>query len=542
MSKPSILLGALVGGVLAAPLTVLFFLADRLAGLPLAPYDVLDWMARSLPGGAIRFGIDVMVAALTLLGLSVRDTAKIAEQVIAVGGLIVTAVGVGAVLFAILRAGQGRRAVASGAAGGLVFGAAVALIGLSVNRTASAGPLVGTVWVVGLFAAWGAACGWAYRRLTVLPASTASIGVPAALSVEALDRRRFLIRMGGGAAAITVLGAGVTATLATRHEEVGVATLSPAEVSELPVELPNADDPLVPAPGTRAEYTPLEEHYRIDVNARPPVIDGEAWRLTIKGMVERPLSLSVGEIASRYVPIHRFVTLSCISNEIAGDLISTTLWTGASLQDVLADAGVQSGARYITIRSADGFHEALPLELVRSDGRIMLTYRWDGQPLPARHGFPLRLYIPDRYGMKQPKWITELIVTDEYEPGYWVVRNWDETARVQATSVIDTVAVEAAYERDGQTFIPIGGIAYAGARGISSVEIGVDDGAWVAATLRAPLSNTTWVIWRYDWPFEAGDHVFSVRCYEGDGTPQIERRAPTFPSGATGLHRLERRL
>ncbi len=543
MSKPSVLSGALVGGMLAAPLTALFFLADRLAGLPLAPYDVLDWMARTLPGGVIRFGIDVIVAALTLLGLSVREGAKTAEQIMAVGGLVVTAAGVGAALFAILRTGQGRSAIVGGAAGGLVFGTLTALIGLSVNRMAGTGPLLGAMWVIGLFVVWGAACGWAYRRLIGAPAFPTSIKAAEALSVQALDRRRFLIRMGGGVAAITVIGAGVAAALATRREEeVGATASSPADIAEFPVELPNVSDPLIPAPGTRAEYTPLEEHYRIDINARPPMIDGETWRLIVRGMVERPLSLSLEEIAGRYTPIHRFVTLSCISNEIAGDLISTTLWTGASLQEVLADAGVQSGARYLTIRSADGFHEALALETVRNDGRIMLTYRWDGRLLPARHGFPLRLYIPDRYGMKQPKWITELIVTDEYEPGYWVVRNWDETARVQATSVIDTVAVEAAYEREGQTLIPIGGIAYAGARGISRVEVSVDEGAWVAATLRTPLSNTTWVIWRYDWPFEAGDHIFSVRCYEGDGTPQIERRAPTFPSGATGLHRLERRL
>ncbi len=550
MSKPSILVGALVGGMLAAPLTALFFLADRLAGLPLAPYDVLDWLARTLPGGLIRLGIDVLVAVLTMLGLSVRGSAKTAEQIMAVGGLILTAATLSAALFAFLRAGwDGRepKPLAScmglGAAVGLAFGVAVALMSLSLSRTAGVGSFIGALWVIGLFTAWGASCAWAYRRLVTSSVSSAQAEIAAGPAVEMLERRRFLIRLGSGAAAITVIGAGVAATLATRREEaVGAATPSPTEAGRPSINLPNADDPLIPAPGTRAEYTPLEEHYRIDINARPPRVDGETWRLAVSGLVERPLTLSLEEIASRYVPIHRFVTLSCISNEIAGDLISTTLWTGASLQEVLADAGPRPEAQYLTILAADGFHEALALEMVRNDARIMLTYRWDGQPLPAQHGFPLRLYIPDRYGMKQPKWITEIIVTDTYEPGYWVVRNWDETARVQATSVIDTVAVEAAYERGGQTYIPIGGIAYAGARGISRVEVKVDEGEWVAGALRTPLSDTTWVIWRYDWPFEAGEHTFSVRCREGDGTPQIERHAPTFPSGATGLHHLQRRV
>src|SRR5690606_30489754 len=170
------------------------------------------------------------------------------------------------------------------------------------------------------------------------------------------------------------------------------------------------------------------------------------------------------------------------------------------------------------------------------DDRIMLAYHWDGEPLTQEHGFPLRIWIPDRYGMKQPKWIVRMDVTDRYAPGYWVVRRWDEVAQVRATSVIDTVATESAVERDGQTFVPIGGIAYAGDRGISHVEVQMDDGEWMQAELREPLSDTTWVVWRVDWPFEAGAHTLRVRCVDGDGEPQIERPADVIPSGATGIH------
>jgi hypothetical protein len=308
------------------------------------------------------------------------------------------------------------------------------------------------------------------------------------------------------------------------------------------VALPDRAGALEPAPGTRPEYTPIEEHYRIDISARPPQIDGANWRLKISGMLDNPLELSLNDLATRYEPVSRFVTLSCISNFIGGELISTTQWTGVRLQDVLAEAGVQPGAQYLTILSQDGFHESLSLRMVEEDPRIMLAYLWDGKPLTERNGYPLRIYIPDLYGMKQPKWITEIAVTDTYEPGYWVVRRWDEVARVQATSVIDTIAVDAAYEQDGATHIPIGGIAYAGARGISKVEISVDGGEWAETELREPLSDTTWVIWRYDWPFSAGEHVFTVRCVEGSGAPQIERRADIFPSGATGLHSIEREV
>ncbi len=144
--------------------------------------------------------------------------------------------------------------------------------------------------------------------------------------------------------------------------------------------------------------------------------------------------------------------------------------------------------------------------------------------------------------MKQPKWITAIEAIAEDEDGYWVVRGWDKEARVRATAVIDVVADDLRHTRDGMTLVPIGGIAYAGARGISAVEVRVDDGPWQPAQLRQPLSDTTWVLWRYEWPFVAGRHTFSVRCQEGDGTPQIEARAGTFPSGATGYHDLTRTL
>ena len=231
-----------------------------------------------------------------------------------------------------------------------------------------------------------------------------------------------------------------------------------------------------------------------------------------------------------------FVTLSCISGRVGSSLIGTTEWTGVSIRDVLAQVQPNAEARYLDISSADGFHELVDLNEVQSDERMMLCYAWDGKPLPLDHGFPLRIWRPDRYGMKQPRWITSIKVTDEPREGYWVQRGWDAVAQVQATSVIDTVAAKSMYEKDGQTLVPVGGIAFAGARGISKVEIRVDNGPWEEASLRSPLSGTTWVVWRYDWPFSSGGHFFEVRCAEGDGTPQIEEERGNRPSGARGLH------
>jgi hypothetical protein len=233
------------------------------------------------------------------------------------------------------------------------------------------------------------------------------------------------------------------------------------------------------------------------------------------------------------------VTLQCISNPVGGPLIGTTLWTGVPFRDILADAGPAPTARYAHIVSQDGFDEAVDLAMVGSDPRIMLTYAWNGQPLPAEHGFPLRIYIPDLYGMKQPKWITGITLTADLVDGYWVSRGWDKKAEMKITSVIDTVATDSLVMRGGHTYVPIGGIAHAGAKGISKVEVQVDGGPWEAAELRTPLSGLTWVIWRYEWAFAEGLHQFAVRATDSQGRPQETQEDAPFPSGATGINQTQ---
>lgn len=87
--------------------------------------------------------------------------------------------------------------------------------------------------------------------------------------------------------------------------------------------------------------------------------------------------------------------------------------------------------------------------------------------------------------------------------------------------------------------VPVGGIAFSGDRGVSKVEVRMDGGDWQEAALRSPLSDTTWVIWRIDWPFEPGSHTFEVRCSEEDGTPQIEQESKARPAGSMGIHSRE---
>ncbi len=541
MKKRYLATGALVGGLLAAPLIGLMYLTARLAALPFAPFDLFDWMTRVLPGPIITFGIDLMIDTLNLLGVDVADTAKTAEQIIAIMLFFFVGVAAGAIFFAIMQARNTKPDLVSGLIAGALFGLPMVAISIAIGQS-PVYPAVRIAWLVALFLGWGAALSRIYRQL--LPAER---GAPAAVgdvrAIEKMGRRQFLIRLGASTAAITVLSGGLGAILAEterRRSEAALADTMAHEVDEsVDSPFPNANDPVTPVPGTRPEYTPLKDHYKVFIRAEPTAIDGATWVLPITGLVDNPLMLTLDDIRNNYESRDQYVTLSCISGRIGTSLISTTRWTGVSLQKILADAKVQPGARYLYITSGDGFYESVDLDLIASDERIMLCYAWDGNPLPVEHGFPLRIWIPDRFGMKQPKWITGIEVTDQYRKGYWVERGWDEIAQMQATSVIDTVAVGAIIENGDQKLVPVGGIAFAGARGISKVEIRVDGGPWQPARLRSPLSETTWVIWRYEWRFQAGQHTFEVRCAEGDGTPQIETARPVRPSGATGIHSRE---
>ena len=543
LNRPNILIGLIVGLLTTIALTAIFFLADAIVGLPFVPFDVLDWIARTLPGGLITFGIDTVVTLITTFQLGeTSSAAKTAEHLMAIGGLIATGTVAAAVFFFVMN--QTRTSAKNALPGlllGLAVGIPVAIISASVNFTATTDPLLNTVWIVGVFAIWGALIGWIYDELTVETKAQTSA------SAQVLDRRSFLVKVGGATATITVLGAGLGSLLRPtppqpQSESLAAAPLDPDALGVQPQDLPNAGDPVEPVPGTRPEYTPVEDHYRIDISARPPVLDEATYTLPIFGLVNTQVELTLADIRDNYEPMEQYVTLACISNRLGGDLTSTTKWTGVSMQQLLADVELADNAAYLRITSADGFDETLSLEMINEDERIMLAYAWDDAPLPIQNGFPLRIYIPDRFGMKQPKWITEIEVVEAYEEGYWVRRGWDEIAQMKTTSVIDTVATDAIVRRDGEFFVPVGGIAHAGARGISKVEVSVDDGDWQEAQLRSPLSETTWVIWRFEWPFVEGSHTFRVRTYDGNGTLQVMESQPSRPSGATGVHSLNATL
>ena len=288
-----------------------------------------------------------------------------------------------------------------------------------------------------------------------------------------MDRRHFLIRMSGLVATFVVLGAEVTEVLRVA----GGPAVAP--VTKAPIPFPNAGSPVKPVPGTRPEYTPVAEHYRVDIDLSPPTIDASAWRLAISGLVARPLQLTIDQLRTQFRARHQFITLECISNPVGGPLIGTTLWSGPSFRDVLATAQPQPTARYAHVLAEDGFEESVSLEKIQSDPRVHPGLRLERRAAPDRARLPpagLRAR-PLRHEAAQ--------VDHRHRPrarlrprllGRSAAGTSDAIRRT--TSVIDTVGDERPAASRRQTHVPVGGIADAGARGISKVEVQVDDGPW----------------------------------------------------------------
>jgi DMSO/TMAO reductase YedYZ molybdopterin-dependent catalytic subunit len=495
------------------------YLIARAFDIVFAPFALVDWLARVAPGGTITWFIDSMVASLRILSISdLSSAAKTSEGASGVVAFVVGLTVVGAAMLEISPRRFPNLTSVGVAAGALAGGLASA--GIYASGTTRRA-LDGVITVL-VLAMWGFVIGESRNRIWTVETDTGA----------AVGRRRFLVALTGTCAAIVVGGIGAAVAMLRRSQPM----TSAAALWSVTHTLPNQTAAVRPVTGTRPEFTPLEDHYRIDIDTLPPRIDSETWRLDIRGLVRQPMKLTIDDLRHREVR-HQFITLSCISNPVAGSLIGTQRWSGVPLVRMLNEVAPLDSASHLLIRSADGFDEVVAIDLIRADDRIMLAYDWDGVPLTVPHGFPLRLYIPDHYGMKQPKWIESIQAIDQWQPGYWVRRGWDREARMKTTSVIDVIGTDMMNMSTGSgAVVPIGGIAHAGARGIRSVEVAVDDGDWVSAELRQPLSGTTWVIWRYDWPYRAGKHTFTVRATDGAGNVQTTTLAPPHPDGASGLH------
>jgi DMSO/TMAO reductase YedYZ molybdopterin-dependent catalytic subunit len=171
----------------------------------------------------------------------------------------------------------------------------------------------------------------------------------------------------------------------------------------------------------------------------------------------------------------------------------------------------------------------------------MVAFGMNGEPLPLEHGFPARLVVPGLYGyISATKWLVEIELTtfEEFEQ-YWVPRGYADRAPIKLMSRIDTVDGLGTLNRGADGTAAIGGVAWAQTRGISNVEVQLDDGDWMPAEMGEALNDDTWRQWAYRWtPAATGRTSIKVRATDGDGMIQTDERSEPLPDGASGHHQI----
>lgn len=353
---------------------------------------------------------------------------------------------------------------------------------------------------------------------------------------EALQRRRaFLVALG-----VVAVGSGV---MAVGGRVLGRGRRHVEHARRL-LRLPQVSGPVVPATatvgpaGTTPWMTPVRDFYLIHTALGAPTIEPRDWSLRIHGMVERELTLSYDDLLARR-RTEAWVTLSCVSNEVGGDLVGNAWWSGVALRDLLDEVGVSADADCVRQTSHDGWDCATPLAALTDPGRdAMLAVAMNGRPLPIEHGFPVRTVVPGLYGyVSATKWVVDLEVTrfDRVET-FWTSRGWSEQGPVRLSSRID---VPRAGEEVPAGQVRLGGVAWLPHTGITGVEVALDGGAWQPAETGRTPSIDSWVQWAATVDCPPGDHEVRVRAIAADGEVQTGARRDVVPDGATGWHTVE---
>lgn len=496
--------------------------------------------------GAV-FGVLAAATALGIGELVAAFTGPATAPELAVGSALINLAPSSAKDFAIREFGTNDKLVLVGSV--LVVLAVTAIIaGILALRRPWLG--IGIVLAFGLVGMVAAATAPVATITSVLPSLCAALAGGAALAAllrawrrssrpstsdasdKPMSRSRREVLITGGMVA-------VVAAATAAGGRVIQSTSGSVNASRARIRLPRPASPAQPLPagyqyrldGLTPFVTPVSDFYRVDTDLALPQLPAEQWSLRIHGMTDHTVQLSYADILA--MPLtERYLTLSCVSNDVGGPYVGTTRWLGVPLSTLLRQAGVQRGAEQLLSRAADGMTIGTPTEIV-TDGRdALLAIAMNGQPLPIEHGFPARLIVPGLFGYASAtKWVTDLELTTMDAKPYWVRRGYVPVGTTKTGSRIDLPRPFAQVPAGPVT---VAGIAYAQHRGISAVQVSIDHGPWQDTELTSQVSLDTWRQWRYTWQAVPGPHQIQVRAADGRGQVQPEARTPIFPSGATG--------
>ena len=288
--------------------------------------------------------------------------------------------------------------------------------------------------------------------------------------------------------------------------------------------------------------TPTEDFFSIGHYGTPEV-DASAYRLQVTGLVERPITLTLDELKAR-PKVEPTTVFECSGNSrgLVHGMVGNATWAGAALIPLLAEVRPTADSREVYFWGADtgteeirgqeyeqNFARSMSLEHVNETGPI-LAYEMNGEPLPAAHGFPVRLIVPGWFGIAQVKWRERIeLGVDRLMPrfmakDYVTLMGREENGRTEwlETSVthqrVKSVIARVTRAEDQFTIF---GAAWSDGTPLDRVEVRVDDGAWRAATMDRPDDPHTWTFFTFETEgLTPGEHTLVSRATDVDGRTQ----------------------
>ncbi len=298
--------------------------------------------------------------------------------------------------------------------------------------------------------------------------------------------------------------------------------------------------------------TPPESFYSVTKNVVDPEVNRDLWRLEIGGHVDNPHTYSFDDLQD-FEQVDQETTLMCISNKIGAGLFSNANWRGVRMRDLIEASGLKDGAYEVVIHGADAYSDTFEIDKAMSD-ETLVVYEINGEPLPRKHGYPVRVIVPGRYGEKNVKWVTRIEVATEDVQGFYESQGWGPdfqprtrsdifAPRVRGRNVPQGIFDLADELPAGQT-VTFKGRAFSPGNGISLVEVSTDDGeTWNPADIFYPGTIWTWSQWQFEWtPPAPGEYVIIPRCTDGNGAPQDGAIVDIIPQGASGYMRTTARV
>jgi DMSO/TMAO reductase YedYZ molybdopterin-dependent catalytic subunit len=287
--------------------------------------------------------------------------------------------------------------------------------------------------------------------------------------------------------------------------------------------------------------TPNDLFYCVTKNVVDPRVDVRLWHLEVNGLVRNQATWRLQDLTG-FSAVEQETTLMCISNGLDAGLISNAVWKGFPLRDLLEQAGTLSEAARVRLHGVDNYTDTIPLEKAM-DPTTLLAYEMNGEPLPHRHGYPLRVIVPGYFGEKHVKWLTRIELTDKNAKGFYETQGWGPNFITPTRSRIDVPDYDSRFSISQlQQPIEVKGMAYGGDRGISRVELSFDDEkSWRDAEIYYSGGNLAWSLWkaRDGWmPDALGDYVLVVRATDGKGPVQKWEEDRGWFSGVTGFHKI----